>query len=170
MPWVKSVAMQITCSALVSHWYTSAPPHCTTGPLFPSQCPCETILLNPYSMVWDWRVSRAGPMPFDWPKPPYPFRLLLFFPFSSVYRLALCDWGLWTERVHITLRSLSLPTFFNNNNKMPPIESAGYVYFLSHQREKSGNTNQYDCKKWGTHVWVFSQRLKNGNSKNEISE
>ena len=34
------------------------------GILFPSQCPSGTILLTPYSMVWDWRISRAGPMLF----------------------------------------------------------------------------------------------------------
>ena len=54
----------------------------TAGLLFPSQCPSGTILLTPYSMVWDWRVSRAGPM--YWHKLLYPYySLLLFFPFSS---------------------------------------------------------------------------------------
>ena len=32
--------------------------------LFPSRYPSGTILLSPYSMVWDWRVSRARPMFF----------------------------------------------------------------------------------------------------------
>ena len=51
--------------------------------LFPSRCPSGTILLTPFSMVWDWRVSRAGPMLFYWPKLLYPYcSLLLFFPFS----------------------------------------------------------------------------------------
>ena len=27
---------------------------------------CGTILVTPYSTVWDWRVSRAGPMTFYW--------------------------------------------------------------------------------------------------------
>ena len=39
-------------------------PRSTIGPLFLSQCPCGTILVNQYSMVWDSRVSRAGPMFF----------------------------------------------------------------------------------------------------------
>ena len=39
----------------------------TAGLLFPSLCCSGTILLTPYSMVWDWRVSRAGPMLFYWP-------------------------------------------------------------------------------------------------------
>ena len=31
-------------------------PCSTAGFLFPSRCPSGTILLTPYSMVWDWRV------------------------------------------------------------------------------------------------------------------
>ena len=62
----------------------AAEPHSTTGFLFPSQCPSGMILLIPYSMVWDWQVSRAGPMLFYWPKLLYPYYgLLLFFPFTS---------------------------------------------------------------------------------------
>ena len=48
-------------------------PCSTAGLLFPSQCPSVTILLTPYSMVWDWRVSRAGPMLLYWPKLLYPY-------------------------------------------------------------------------------------------------
>ena len=56
----------------------------TAGLLFPSQCPSGTILLTLYSMVWDWRVSRAGPMRFYWPKLLYPYyRLPLLFSLSS---------------------------------------------------------------------------------------
>ena len=36
--------------------------------LFPSEYLCGTILLTPYSMVWDEWVLRAGPMPFYRPK------------------------------------------------------------------------------------------------------
>ena len=43
-------------------------PCSTDGLLFPSQCPSGTILRIPYSIVFDWRVSRAGPMLFHWPK------------------------------------------------------------------------------------------------------
>ena len=57
-------------------------PRSITGPLFPSQCPCETILLTLYSIEWDWLVSRAGPMLFYWPKLLDPFCLPLFFAFS----------------------------------------------------------------------------------------
>ena len=62
----------------------AAEPCSTAGLLFPSRCPFGTILLTPYSMVWDWRVSRAGPMLLYWPKLLYPYySLLLVFPFSS---------------------------------------------------------------------------------------
>ena len=45
-------------------------------------------LADPYSMVWDWLVSREGPMFFYWPKHLYPFcSFLLFFPFSSFCQL-----------------------------------------------------------------------------------
>ena len=64
--------------------HLAAEPHSTAGLLFPSQCPSGTILLTPYSMVWDRRVSRVGPMLFYCPKQLYPYySLLLFFPFSS---------------------------------------------------------------------------------------
>ena len=42
----------------------AAEPCSTGGLLFLSNCPSGTILLTPYSMVWDWRVSREGPMLF----------------------------------------------------------------------------------------------------------
>ena len=62
----------------------AAEPCSTAGLLFPSRCPSGTILLTPYSMVWDWRVSRAGAMLLYWPKLLYPYcSLLLLFPFSS---------------------------------------------------------------------------------------
>ena len=55
----------------------------TAGLLFSSQCHSGTILLRPYSMVLDWRVSRAGPVLFHWPKLLYPYYDLLFFLFTS---------------------------------------------------------------------------------------
>ena len=77
------VPVRVTSGALVSHRHTYAPARCrTAGLLFPSQWFSGTILLTTYSMVWDWRVSRAGPMLFYWPKLLYPYySLLLFFPF-----------------------------------------------------------------------------------------
>ena len=40
----------------------AAEPCSAAGLLFSFRCPSGTILLTPFSMVWDWRVSRAGPM------------------------------------------------------------------------------------------------------------
>ena len=71
---------------LMSH--LAAEPRSTAGLWFPSQCPSGMIWLTPYSMVWDWRVSRAGPMLFYWPELLYLYySLLLFFPFSSSCQL-----------------------------------------------------------------------------------
>ena len=71
------VPARVTRGALVAHRYTYAPPRCRTlqysRTLFPSRCPSGTILLTPHSMVWDWRVSRAGPMLLYWPKLLYPY-------------------------------------------------------------------------------------------------
>ena len=83
----------------------AAEPRSIAGLLFPFQYLCGTILVTPYSMVWDWRVSRAVPMPFYWPSCSLPFCLLLFsiFLFSlcllSFYVLVLWGCGLHTDRV-----------------------------------------------------------------------
>ena len=57
--------VRVTRGALVAYRYTYAPPRCRTSQyrrtfVFSSQCPSGMILLTPYSVVWDWRVSRAG--------------------------------------------------------------------------------------------------------------
>ena len=91
-------------------------PCSTAGLLFPYRCPSGTILRTPYSMVWDWRVSRAGPMLLYWPKLLYPnYNLLLFFLFFlSIGRY--CGAGVFGLIGCIPLSlSLALPTFFNNN-------------------------------------------------------
>ena len=58
-------------AALIAQQYTYAPPSCEprsiAGLLFACQYLCGTILMISCSMVWDWRVSRAGPIPFYWP-------------------------------------------------------------------------------------------------------
>ena len=56
----------------------AAEPRSIAGLLFPCQHVCGTILVTLCSMVWDWRVSRAGPMPFYWPSWSLIFCLLLF--------------------------------------------------------------------------------------------
>ena len=64
----------------------AAEPCSTEGLLFTFRCPSGTILLTPFSMVWDWRVARAGPMLLCWPKLLYPYySLLLFSPFPSFW-------------------------------------------------------------------------------------
>ena len=45
----------------------AAEPCSTAGILLPCHYLCGTILVTPYLMVWDFLVSRAGPMPFYWP-------------------------------------------------------------------------------------------------------
>ena len=88
-----------------------AEPRSTSQLLFPSQYLSETIWLTPYSMVWDWRVSRAGPMPFCWPSYSLLFCLQLFSLFLLfLYRLVVWGRGLRTDRVSI---SLSLPCIAN---------------------------------------------------------
>ena len=65
-----------------------------------SQSLCGTILLILYSMVWDWRVLRAGPMLFYWIKQLAPLFLLLFsLTLLSLFRLVLWGWGPRTDRV-----------------------------------------------------------------------
>ena len=57
---------------------------------------CVTILPTLYSLLWHWRVSRAGPMLFYWAKP------LSFFTISlsllSFYRLVVWGWCLCTDK------------------------------------------------------------------------
>ena len=57
---------RVARGALVAHRHTYAPPRCRTSQyrrtFVPPQCPSGMILLTLDSMVWDWRVSRAGPM------------------------------------------------------------------------------------------------------------
>ena len=58
----------------------AAKPRSTAWLLFPSQYLSGTIWLTLYSMVWDWQVSRACPMPFCWPSCSFLF-CLHYFPF-----------------------------------------------------------------------------------------
>ena len=75
----------------------AAEPCSTAGLLFPFRGPSGTIWLTPFSMVWDSRVSRAGPMLLYWPKLLYPYySLLLSFPFSS-FCLSVGIVGLWSS-------------------------------------------------------------------------
>ena len=90
----------------------AAEPRSIAGLLFPCQYFCGTILVSPCSMVWDWRVSRVGLMPFYWPSCSLTFCLLLFsLSLLSFCGLVLWGWGLRTDGVLIALSSLALPTF-----------------------------------------------------------
>ena len=84
---VPDVAVRVTRGALFAHRYTFAPPCCRTSHygrlLFSSQYLSGMIWLTPYLMVWDWLVSRAGPMPFCWPSCSVLFLSSTIFPFSS---------------------------------------------------------------------------------------
>ena len=96
----------------------AAEPRSTAGLSFPSRCPSGTILLTQYSMVWDWRDSRAGPMIFYWPKRSTP--TIIFYPFPFLFFLSIgwyCGAGVFglTGCISLSL-SLALPTFINNNN------------------------------------------------------
>ena len=72
------------------------------------------LWLTPYLMVWDWRVSRAGPMPFCWPSCSLLFCLQLFsLSLLFLYRLAIVwGWGLRTERVSISLSQPCIANLF----------------------------------------------------------
>ena len=62
--------MRVT-RGVIAQRYTYAPPRCRTSQyrrtFIPCQYHCGKILVIQYSMVWNWRGSRAGPMPFYWP-------------------------------------------------------------------------------------------------------
>ena len=95
----------------------AAEPSSTAGLLFPSRCLSGTLLLTPYSMVWDWRVSRAGPMLLYCPKP---IKTIVFYSFPFLFFLSIswyCGAGVFGLIGCTSLSlSLALPTFFNNNN------------------------------------------------------
>ena len=89
----------------------AAEPRSTAGLLFPSQYLSGTIWLTPYSMVWEYWVSRAGPMPSCWPSCSLLFNLQLFYlSFLFLYRFVVWGWGLRTDRVSI---SISRPCIAN---------------------------------------------------------
>ena len=62
------VSVRVTRGAQGVHLYTYAPPRCRTSRYFWTFVPFSVFFWNnlrtPYSMVWDWPISRAGPMIF----------------------------------------------------------------------------------------------------------
>ena len=106
---VPYVPVRVTRGALIAHRYTFAPPCCRTSQYSIS----GTIWLTQYSMVWDWRVSRAGPMPFCWPSCSLLLCLQLFsLSLPVLYRLVVWGWGLPTDRVSISLSRPCIANFF----------------------------------------------------------
>ena len=89
-----------------------AEPRRTAGLLFTCQYLCRMILVTPHSMMWDWLVSKEGPIPFYWPSCSLSFCLLLF-PLSllSFFGLVLWGWGLQTDRVLIALPAMHYKSF-----------------------------------------------------------
>ena len=108
------VPVWVTRGAQVEHRYTycmlhlAAEPRNPAGLLFLSQCPSGMILLTPCSIVWYWLVSRAGSMFFLGLSCSIPTIVFYYFSISllPVYRLVLCDWGLRTDSLYITLFGL----------------------------------------------------------------
>ena len=84
----------------------------TTGLLFSSQSLSGMIWLTPYLMVCDWRVSRAGPMPFCWPSCSLLFCQLFSLSLLFLYWLVVWGWGLRTDRVSISLSRPSIANVF----------------------------------------------------------
>ena len=100
----------------------AAEPRSRTGLLFPSRCPSGTILLTPYSMVWDWRVSRAGPWQCFFIDLSCSISTIVFYSFPFLFFLSIdwyCGAGVFGLIGCISLSlslNLAMPTFFNNNN------------------------------------------------------
>ena len=114
---VPHVPVWVTRGAVVAHRYTYAPPRCRTShyrrTIIPCQYLCGTIFVTPCSMVWDWRVSRSGPVPFYCPSCSLTFCLLLFsLSLLSFYGLVLRGWGLRTDLVLIALSQPCITNLF----------------------------------------------------------
>ena len=61
----------------------------------------------------DWRVSRAGLMPFCWPRCSLLFCLQLFsLSLLFLSRLVVWGWGLQTDRVSISLSQPCIANLF----------------------------------------------------------
>ena len=91
---VPYVPMRVTCGTMIAHRYTYAPPRCRTSQYSMTLISLSVSLWNdlsdPYSMVWDWWVSRARPMPFYWNSCSLHLCLILFpLSFLSFYGLVL---------------------------------------------------------------------------------
>ena len=87
--------------------------HSTAGLLFSSPCLSGMIMMTLCSMVWDWRVSRAGHCLFIGLAALFLLCLLLFsLSLLSFNVLVLWGWGLRTDRVLIALSQLCIANLF----------------------------------------------------------
>ena len=92
-------------------------PRSPAGLLFSSQYLSGTIWLTPYSMVWDWRVSRVGPMPFCWTSCSLLFCLqIISLSLLFLYRLVVWGWVFELIGCQSPSPGLALPICLNNNN------------------------------------------------------
>ena len=126
----------------------AAEPRSITRLLFPFQYLFGMIWVTPYFMVWDLRVSRAGPMPFCWPGCSLFFCLQLFsLSLIFLYRLVVWGWVFGLIGCQSPSPGLALPIFFNNNNNIAPAgaESTEMLTLL------------WFTSKWNIHTIVTSQ-------------
>ena len=104
------VTVRVTRGALVAHRYTYAPPRCRTLQYRRTFVPLSVSLFNYLAdPVFDGVglagfKSRANAF-FIGLSCSIPTIVFYYFSFSvfPVYRLVLWGWGLWTDRVYITL-------------------------------------------------------------------
>ena len=84
---VQYLPVRVTRCDVISHRYPNAPPRCRTSLYRRTFIRLSVSLCNdlgdPYSIVWDWQVSRAGLMPFYGSSCSVHFLSLTVFPFSS---------------------------------------------------------------------------------------
>ena len=115
---VPYVPVRVTRGVVIAHRYTYAPPRCRTSQYGRTFIPlpvylCNDLTVTQYSMVWDFRVSRAMTMNFYWPSWSLHFCPLLFSrSLLSFYGLVLWDWGLRTDRVLIALSKPCITDLF----------------------------------------------------------
>ena len=114
---VPYVPMRVTHGAVIAHGFTYAPPRCRISQYRRTCIPLSVCLWNdlrtPCWMVWDWRVSRVGRMPFYWPSCSLTFCLLVFsLSFLSLCGLVLWGWGLRTDTVLIALSQPCIANIF----------------------------------------------------------
>ena len=111
------VPVRVTRGAVISHWFTYAPPRCTTSQFHRTFIPLSVSLWNDLSdPVFDG-VGLAGfmsrPMPFYWPSCSLTFCLLLFsLSLLSFGGLVLWGWGHRTDRVLIVVSQPCIADLF----------------------------------------------------------